>query len=232
MSRLESQKAELSALSVAEACTGSFWDERFGERGRFYIMRDAEHHVEYLISALYFKSPVVLANYARWLRGMLTVRGMCTRHLEEHFESLSDALEETIAECADAVEYLATAVNALHYDLPVPSLLQDRGGELVRRASEIVIFHDPAWFREDQALTVVRLRRDLGYLLSYLTDALALERPDVFFDYLGWIDDYFLRRGRDERYLPALLAALAEAAGELPESTRTSVLELIQIGAR
>ncbi len=217
----------LAAYPIDDVCTGAFWEERFGERGRHYIKQDAMHHVTSLACALQFGVPSVMEQHARWLQSVLTVRGMCTRHIEEHFESLARATRNEIPDSRTAVDYLDAARAALIYEAVVPRTVQARFGEVVAQAADIVVEHNGPWFRPSSQLDRPRLARDISYLLSYLIDALALSSADTFVSHARWMTGYYFRRGLPDQYLPAILDALAQVASIFPEGVREEIEAII-----
>jgi hypothetical protein len=217
----------LVAYTIDHACSGTFWEERFGERGRKHIAADTAHHLEYLITALQLGTPSVMEGYARWLQSILTVRGMCTRHIEMSFDALTTAIGRDVPHSDLAVDYMNAALAALAYRALTPRAIQERSAELVREATRLARTRAASQFRSSRDVDPSRVERDVTYLLSYLTDAVALQRPDVFQNHTGWIAGYHVRRGHSEQYLPTLLTALTGAANRLPEAVRQEVRALI-----
>lgn len=207
---LDDRVDALCAGPIETVCSGAFWSERFGERGARRITEDARYHVDHLKTALEFDDPSILRQYAVWLQGVLTQRGMCTLHLAEHFAALARSIRrEALPGAHVAEEYLRAAIEALEYPAEPARSLQAAADQLTR-----AVLHRRRSQREPAAETA---RRDLAYLLSYLSDAVALHRPDLFEGYVRWIDGYFTRRGRGDGYLGELLQALdtaLTAAGE------------------
>jgi hypothetical protein len=196
-----------------------FWDERFGERGRRFSQEDNGHHVNYLVQALRADAPDLLTGYARWLQGLLTTRGMCSRHIAENFGRLADAIRaEGIGDAGPAYTLLDAASTALTYDDGPARAVQVAAESIAIRAAEAVVGRhqdrpsllltgagdtDP---EDDDGAAVIR--DDLLYLLSYLADALANGRPDLFVQHVRWSDDFFTRHGRPAGYLRDLLLVL------------------------
>ncbi len=138
--------------------------QRYGEpRATRHGRQDGNHHVSYLAEALRAHDSVVMERYARWLRQLLTTRGMCTRHIAECFDCLGRAINERgWADAGPALDVLATATAALRYDGGPARAVQDRAGAIAGG--------DP----------------ELETLTSYLADAIALARPDVLADHVAW----------------------------------------------
>lgn len=155
-----------------------FWLARYGERARRFIQEDGAHHLRYLDEAIAGGSDETFVRYARWLRGVLVSRGMCTHHLVRNFELLGQVLVESgrpDAERANAV--------------------LDAGIAALRPRGEAGRFSDAAERRiDDDAATIARtsgadvdqVRRDLRCLSSYLADAVADGRDAIFLEHVAW----------------------------------------------
>jgi hypothetical protein len=219
--QIETRGDYLAARTAEGVCTGAFWEERFGDRGQRHAAHDAAYHVQYLVSALRLQTPSVITRYARWLQGILTPRGMCTRHIEEHFEALSGAVrDERIPGAETASAYLEKAVSALRYDDEVARAVQDASEDLEEAAWRVVANRHPDW---TESLSERRVRADLRYLLSYLADAVALRREEIFGAYISWVGPFQERHGAPPGYIADLLAAVDE--GELPDEAREVILD-------
>lgn len=221
--RLEVLRPKLAARVRDEVHQDPFWLARFGERGRRFIEEDATFHVSFLVQALVANDPSLITGYARWLRTVLTARGMCSLHLAEDFDRLGRAIVIEMAEpgvaepggaevgeaAAPALEMLSAARRALdHADGPgrALSLAAERVAERVLATPD------------GAALG----RTGLRHLLSYLADAVALRRPERFEAHVRWLDGWLRAQpgavGRDPaRHLlraigPALTKELVEPA--------------------
>lgn len=183
---LEAQASRLCEASLVPMYADPFWEARFGERGRRFAREDADFHIAYLAEALRAGSAASFTGYARWLRGVLTTRGMCTLHLADTF----DALGRTIAKCGIdgahvAVAYLDAGAAALRYD-----------GDAGRV----------------QALALADDADRIGaHLVSYLADAMALELPRVYADHVAWLRANAERVNTTRERVDAAVAALASA---------------------
>jgi hypothetical protein len=223
---LDAHADALCARSIGDACSGAFWTERFGERGTRRIQEDAHHHISYLKTALQFDDPSILAKYAVWLQQVLTHRGMCSLHLAEHFHALSQAIRrEALPGAATAEMYLQAAVEALRYESAPARFVLDATEALATSMMQSLELQ-PTWAADQGD----HLAADLGFLLSYLTDAVALERPEVFQQYLAWIDGYFTRRQRAQGYLPRLLIALDASLDATGDDVRAACRPIVTAG--
>lgn len=208
--RLEQSANTLSARVVKEMYQDRFWMARFGERGLEHTQQDGRFHVSYLVQALIASDPGVLTRYARWLRSVLTTRGMCTRHLAENFERLARAIQEQVFDSASAVEYLRAAGAALIDDAGPGRELQLASESIAARicAREL----DPPSSAGGAASRDARA--DLLHLLSYLADALSLGRSEHFLAHVRWLDGFFEREGLSDGQLEAWLEALASCVSQ------------------
>jgi hypothetical protein len=194
--RLLAAARELTGEVLAEMYRDRFWYARFGElRASRHGQEDGDHHVEYLVEALRAEDAGVIERYARWLQQVLTTRGMCTRHLADHFERLGVAIAARGWPDGDrAVKLLAAAVAALRYQRGPARAVQDRADAIAGDDAE------------------------LATLVSYLADAAALGRPMVFTDHAVWYADFIAREGGSRSRVTALLQRLRETVeSQLPE---------------
>ena len=202
----------IGGRAIAEMYRDPFWDERFGPRGRRFSDEDSRHHVSYLAAALDANDPQVLTKYAHWLRGVLVSRGMCSRHLAENYRRLARAIEaEEIPGARDAAALLEQAITALLYP-PGPSRrLQDASGEIAARLAAEWVAREPAPGAELRD----RAEADLAQHLSYLADACACGRPELFVTYARFFAGFAERRGLPKQSWLELLGEIAREAGAI-----------------
>jgi hypothetical protein len=240
--RLEQSSNALSARVVKEMYQDRFWMERFGQRGLEHSQQDGRFHVSYLVQALIASDPGVLTRYARWLRSLLTTRGMCTLHLTENFERLARATQEQVFDSAPAVEYLRAAVAALLDDAGPARELQ-----LASARIACICAREVDGAPSLGATPTREAGAELLHLLSYLADALSLGRSEHFLAHVRWLRGFLQREGVRDGQLEAWLEALAgyaahddslspglrEAAGSLLRAARAALVpELVQEAAR
>jgi hypothetical protein len=202
--RLEQSANALSSRVVKEMYQDRFWLERFGQRGLEHSQQDGRFHVSYLVQALTASDPGVLTRYARWLRSLLTTRGMCTLHLAENFERLARATQEQVFDSAPAVEYLRAAGAALLDDAGPARELQ-----LVSERVATICAGEDAPPSSVGAMSSRNARVELLHLLSYLADALSLGRTEHFLAHVSWLRGFLQREGMSDGQLEAWLEALA-----------------------
>lgn len=214
----------LAARALRAMYANPFWEERYGERGHRFAAEDGRHHVGYLVEALRAGSPDTLTRYARWLQSVLVARGMCSRHLAQHFARLAEAIRANdVPDAARAVEYLAAAEDALLYE----------GSAAARAIQEQV----------ERPLAATAVEADpasLAYYASYLADAVALGRPEVLADYVRWVAAHLVRHSTTSpvglaaqliRQLEALETYVAVLQPDAREAART-VLDVARDAAR
>ena len=87
--------------------------ERYGEYGRRKTLEDNEHHLKHLETSVSLGNPQFFIDYAQWLDGILTARGMTTALLIDNFERLlnifssqDDIPEEYINILSKTIEFL------------------------------------------------------------------------------------------------------------------------------
>jgi hypothetical protein len=229
--RIESLAAALTHQVLGEMYANPFWQERFGERGRQRAEEDGRYHLTYLAEALRAESPETLVNYARWLRTVLATRGMCSRHLAENFARLAKAIRDEIPSGGEeAARYLETAEAALVYDRGPARPIQLAAAGLSEQAVAVLYTRHPDWLTYGGAAGQQRCRDDMLYYLSYIADAVALERADLFADYTRWIVAFLERRGIPREHLQDTLVVLGETLAALPPRARSAARRVLSTG--
>jgi hypothetical protein len=189
-----------------------FWTARFGDRGRRHAGRDGEFHIQYLVEAV-DGGEHVFVTYARWLREVLVTRGMCSRHLADNFERLAAAIEaEPWPERARASAILHAGAAALVHTDGDAGAIDARRDELTAAATRAACAAHPVWeprWRE-------RCAFDLAHHVSYLADALAVQRGELFANHAAFMAGFLARLAAPPIMLDASLEALAGAV----ENTR------------
>lgn len=92
--------------------------EKYGERGRQKCKEDNEHHIKYLQTAAAMDEEKYFVDYAHWLNGILTSRGMKTEHLIDNFQRLKNAFENSMDDepLKVFINMLETAMDSLSAD--------------------------------------------------------------------------------------------------------------------
>ncbi|MFP3726640.1 hypothetical protein [Priestia filamentosa] len=88
--------------------------QKFGEAGKQKCQEDNEHHLNQLRAAVHHDNVKMFIDYAEWLNGILTSRGMKTDHLIDNFERLikqfkkqkNEGVQKHIAFLQKAIERL------------------------------------------------------------------------------------------------------------------------------
>ncbi|RKG97557.1 hypothetical protein [Corallococcus carmarthensis] len=212
--QVEARTAFLASNSVQALYEDPFWAARYGlPRARRFGDEDAVFHVRYLVQALDATRPAILEDYARWLRTLLVTRGMCSLHLDQHFEGLARALQaEGFGPDSLPHTYVQAAREALRYkEGPAHTLEEDSAAiisAVVRRTESPL----PPGSRP-------RLEQEVRLQLSYLSDALALDRADLWDAHLQWYAGFWPQRGLAPLTLLQTLDALKAAlTDEHPEA--------------
>ncbi len=222
---LQQHAPRLAVAVMDQMYRDPFWMARFGDRGRRFAEEDSRYHLSYLAQALEGRDAAPLVSYARWVQGVLTSRGMCTRHLQENLRRLGEALVgEGFPETAEALTYLEAAVEALRYQLPEAREIQLRAQELAQTAVDRLLADPPPW--PPAQLGRAPLQEEAQTLLSYVADAIASGRPGLFATHVQWLASTELLPGRTA----ALLEVLRTATGQLSPSARAAALEVLLAG--
>lgn len=229
---LRAHASSLAADCTSRSFADPFWDARFGPRGRRYTEEDARHHLDYLATSLESADPSLLAHYARWLRSVLVTRGMCSLHLVRNLETVSDVVTTSVV--ADAAtadqrtairEALLGAGRALRYESePAASAEALTTAVLTRATSWTGVPHWSAWTDALGSST------DLAHHWSYLTDAIALQRPTLYSAHIAWLVRAGAERGLPRAWPDAALASLEKLLIEVeaPQATADSVRAVIR----
>ena len=209
------QRTVLAEMVVAEMYRNPFWQARYGDRGKIRALEDAGLNLDNLAAVLRLGIVAELGYHYRWLRDVLVVRGMCSRHVQETMGAICLALTAALpADQADTgCAWLRVAEGTLLYDHPFAQALAPREAAVILGALQRLAVPGRAGSPNSDS----REGQDLRYHLSYLTDALALDRPDLFTSYAAWVAGFLPTVGATVAGLRAGLQALNDAlAAELP----------------
>jgi hypothetical protein len=160
IAHIEAAANDLTDRVLAEMYKNPFWHARYGERADKHGRQDGLFHLKYLSEALTSDDANVMEQYARWLQALLTTRGMCTRHIDENFALLAAAIREKIPDSEPA-------------------------GVMLDRARKALL--DPASPARTLQDYIPRLPAKLHDYASYAADALHLNQPKVFTDYVSFV---------------------------------------------
>ena len=193
--RIDLMAPQLAAASLAYMPRDPFWEERYGERGRRFASEDAGFHLRYLRDAFSAGSQDVLDHYGRWLRDLLVARGMCTRHLQEHFEHLASALDATMGDPRPGAS-MRRAAAALRYESAEPAAVQNAAPAIGERLGRAPDGHS-AW--------------DPLFLTHYVADAVARQDPATLAAHITWA------RARNAGF-DAIMAGVSASLGRYAET--------------
>lgn len=217
--RIAARADELARRSTERMYEDPFWEARFGTRGRRFAEEDGRHHVDHLVLALQAGDAAPLAQYASWLRVVLTTRGMCSRHIEQNFVRLHEVIADAgIEDAARARELLEIAARAVRPEGTGAVALFDARAAIAGAARRRFAGEHATWVVSGDASTPGSTDDEIATLVSFLVDAVALGRPDVLAKHAAWAAAFSAGRGRPSGYVGALLEAIEGALAEaLPE---------------
>lgn len=89
--------------------------EKYGEKGRQKCREDNVHHIKHLQTAASMGDEKFFIDYAHWLNGILTSRGMKTEHLIDNFVRLQKAFRNKSrgSDFEEFIEVLDSTINSL-----------------------------------------------------------------------------------------------------------------------
>lgn len=197
VSELEAKIVPLSQRCIQAMYEDPFWMARFGERGRKHAEADSEYHVKYVAAALREADVTVFENYARWLRGVLASRGMCSWHLAESFRQLARAMHaEGVTEPAPALAVLRAGGAALDYEAGAAAPLAAQSSEL-------------AALRDSLGNDAYRLDE----LWSFLLDAVDRDDAPAFRAHVDFLGRALVADDDERSRLACTLSALQSFVG-------------------
>lgn len=196
---IERRAPEIARASSERMLADPFWEARFGRRGDHHTKQDGDFHVGYLVQALRLESAALLENYARWLRGVLVTRGMCSLHLREHLRALGEEVVRAGVPVPDGgLAVLDAGIAALTY--------ADGDEGAVDRAAPAVAHAVAA--RLDGRVTAPR-EHEIREWLSFLADALATGRAAIVEGHVEFMRTFAGRPGIVLRPVDRVLEAIA-----------------------
>ena len=202
--RLLAQGDDLAAEVHTAMLADPFWLARYGERARTHMRQDNAFHLQYLCEAL-VGDPAAIDRYARWLRDLLTTRGMCSAHIADNFRRLGAAIAARWTDAGPALEMLERGVAALSYPPGPAAALQQAGPGIAALAASRCGATPAA----------------LEMLTSYLADAMAQAAPERFAAHAVWLAGWQQREPGAGPPVAGQLAALSAAIDELaPTASR------------
>lgn len=88
---------------------------KYGEAGKKKCLEDNQHHLAYLALAYKVQDSKIFSDYAIWLDGVLTTRGMDTEHLILNLELIQEAAQKHLPgkQGSFYVECIEKSVNRL-----------------------------------------------------------------------------------------------------------------------
>lgn len=232
--QLNERAADLASRVNDTLYRDPFWEARFGARGREFAQSDGVENIAYLARSVRYGSSAFLENHLLWLRTVLSTRGMCTMHIQVAFAVLRELLLDSGMEGIEqALDHLDAAVAALAYADGPPARIQKDAETLATSVAGNLLTQHPAFGDQLPAPVQDTVRRDTLYILSYLSDSLALGRPDILRDHVSWLSSNVRVLGRPDGYIEELVRTLrlqiedhrptyGETAGETLDLTQSA----------
>lgn len=214
----------LTGRVLDEMYANPFWQERFGDRGRRHAGQDGTSHIQYVVEALVAADARVFIEYARWLRGVLVARGMCSRHLADNFDRLASAIDqEPWPDRMRAVGILRAGTEALLHTSGDAGAIDAVRGSLASETAALLYALHPDWLDRSGDLGRTRCLDDLEYHLSYLADALASAERERFVAHIVFVAGFLGRHGVPIGHLRESLVTLhGVVRSRLPATTGTT----------
>lgn len=225
---LASRAEAISKFCVTRLCEDPFWQERCGPLPvRVFAQEDFRFLLAYLVEALAQNSPTLFPDYARWLQSVVTTRGFATVHLERNFQTLADAVKsEPVAATEPALAQIRSALMAMVYPAGAGRPVMLGRSALMLGTLERMDTTEPSWV-EGWPLGRSSAAREITVFISYLADALALRRPEVLQDNVGWYAGFLERFGVSWRAVALALRTLGQALNTLPPEDREVAQECL-----
>ncbi len=218
--RLASASDRVIARALSDQYADPFWRARYGERADRRGTEDGRFHLAYLDQALASDDLAVLTHYARWLQPILTSRGMCTRHIVEHFDRLQRAIA---AERWPDGHLVASAIHSLVGALSFPSMW--RTAPRVRSRTRPTSSSSSRHRSSPRSIPDTRTARPRAWCCSRRTRRMR-SRSAALVAHARWLLGYSTELGLPPTYVHDLLAALRETFDDVtPVTAAASVLD-------
>lgn len=199
---IEAARPVLVDAILADLYKNTFWHTRYQNTGQEYARSVAHYHLNSLIAAIKTGDPNIFADHWAWDRPVMVMRGACTHHMHEFIDSTARAVAQVLHHDFLLVEpSFAAAHRALDYEQPYCRALSQVRETLIERISQRVC---------PDAARLDAYRRWSRYHLSYLEDAAAMSKPEVFRNFEEWVRDRMLLRGESPSKLSDGLRVVAE----------------------
>jgi hypothetical protein len=155
-----------------------FWSDRYGRRGVDFTHQDVAYGLNFLITALKAESRDVLVRYYAWLRDLLVLRGMCTRHIWQTIHCTELALEKLLP--MDTWELIApytmAGYGSLTYSAPTA----------VQLADHIEMISLSALALRNSSFHSMNIQEEFRIYLSYLADSVERNNRSLLIQFLSW----------------------------------------------
>jgi hypothetical protein len=190
---LESIRYVLGKRVAAEMYQDPFWNDRYGQRGLEHTRQDLEYNFNYLITAIRTDSLEVLWRYYGWLRDLLVLRGMCTRHVWQTIHCTEKHLQQLLPTGTwNLISTFAQAgYKGLCYSNPAAVSLETRAQEICGKAVQARASDSNK--KNDSQENI----EEFFVYLAYTADAVERDDPSGLIGYLSW-KATFLRRASSQ----------------------------------
>lgn len=196
---LKERAPALAARAAERLGAEPFWQSRFSSDPVQAAEAVGLELLLALADALEAEAPSRFTAHVRELRGRWVARGLSSRHLADHLESLLERLDEVAT--GGAPKLLRAGLSALRYEEGQVGAVEEVAPAAARLALETLDASLPGWqqgWTEAPGPTPGQLSRRWA---SFVVDAVALGRGDALAGYFAWLSGELTRRG-----LPARLA--------------------------
>jgi hypothetical protein len=113
--------------------------------------------------------------------------------------------------------------------------LQDLAEGVAGAAADALYQRHPDWLSRWGEAGKSACRDDIQYLLSYLSDAIALGRPELFSAFAAWLGDFQRRRDIPAAHLPQTLEVVSQLLSRQPalsQDARAAAENTLRQGSR
>ncbi|MCU0491080.1 MAG: hypothetical protein MUD01_05815 [Chloroflexaceae bacterium] len=232
--QLDSRRLQLVEQLTVEAMQNPFWKERFGEAVREKIAFDNDHNLSTLVKAVRYRSPMILDDYALWLRKTLVEMRCSSGQVRETFAHMWAIVAQHMPAESHPVlyDYIQSALAALAYPNANLQKICAQQNEL---AEDLVTdTYNASWHWQAAYSQEGRERAvyDAWYLVDYAIDALGTSNNDILGRHVRWLRDHNIRRGLSTMHMQQLLWLLAEVGRRrLPPGPASDLQRVLEAGS-
>jgi hypothetical protein len=171
------------------------FEDRFGPHGRRFVDQASDYQLDQVIAAVRLGNADTLGHQFRWLRGVLVNRGVCTYHLRVNMVRYATELQALLPGLWPILApYCAACTAGLDYANLASRCLAEHEPGLAQVVSRRVQAESAMWAEHYGERADAMCLEDQHILISYLNDAVGLEKPESLVGYLDWVKDYQRRK--------------------------------------